>query len=64
MEEHNKVYATSIYIPAERKAKLDRVALARGVNRNQLINQMIDGLEEVEVPPVRVTLPDSEKVSV
>lgn len=62
--EENKLHPTSIRLTPERIAKLDRVATDRNISRNELISQMVDGLEEIEVPPVRVKLPELRKVKV
>jgi len=62
--EENKLHPTSIRLTPERIAKLDRVASKRNVSRNELISQMVDGLEEIEVPPVCVNLPDLRKAKV
>lgn len=62
--EENKLHPTSIRLTPERMAKLDRVAENRNISRNELISQMVDGLEEIEVPPVRVVLPDVRKAKV
>lgn len=62
--EENKLHPTSIRLTPERITKLDRVAADRNISRNELISQMVDGLEEIEVPPVRVNLPDLRKAKV
>lgn len=54
---------TSFYISADLLAKADRIAEARGISRNKLINLLIDSVEEVEVPPVQVKLPKVTKKS-
>lgn len=61
MEDNNKVHPTSIYISADRLAKADRIAEARGISRNKLINLLIDSVEEISVPPVSVKLPAMKK---
>jgi len=55
---------TSFYISADLLAKADRIAQARGISRNKLINLLIDSVEEVEVPPVKVRLPATKKEKV
>jgi len=55
---------TSFYISADLLAKADRIAEARGISRNKLINLLIDSVEEVEVPPVQVILPTPKKEKV
>jgi hypothetical protein len=62
--EENKLHPTSIRLTPERIAKLDRVATNRNVSRNELVSMMVDGLEETEVPPVRVKLPAAKKEKV
>ena len=55
---------TSFYISADLLAKADRIAQARGISRNKLINLLIDSVEEAEVPPVKVRLPATKKEKV
>lgn len=55
---------TSFYISADLLAKADRIAEARGISRNKLINLLIDSVEEIEVPPVQVKLPKVKKEKV
>lgn len=55
---------TSFYISADLLAKADRIAKARGISRNKLINLLIDSVEEIEVPPVKVRLPTTKKEKV
>lgn len=55
---------TSFYISADLLAKADRIAKARGISRNKLINLLIDSVEEIEVPPVKIRLPATKKEKV
>lgn len=55
--EETKQHPTSIRLTPERIAKLDRVAMARNLSRNQLVSLMVDSLKEVKMPPVSVELP-------
>lgn len=59
--EENKFHPTSIRLTPDRMAKLDREAKNRNLSRSELVNLMIDGMEEVYVPPVKVRLPATKK---
>lgn len=62
--EENKFHPTSIRLTPDRMAKLDREATKRNLSRSELVNLMIDGMEEVFVPPVKVRLPATKKEKV
>ena len=61
--EENRVMPTSVHIREDLLEKANRVAKARGISRNRLINLLIEGMEEIAVPPISVALPAMEKTN-